>query len=150
MAQSLSKILVHIIFSTKNRHPFLTGEVRPELHAYAATVLKNCDSPALILNSVADHIHILCALSKNWAVCDLIKELKTSTSKWIKTKGSTLRKFQWQAGYGVFSVSELQIGSVRTYIAEQERHHRRVSFEDEFMRFLRRYGVEYDERYVWD
>ena len=150
MAQSLSKILIHAVFSTKNRYPFLIAEVRPELQAYSATVLKNCDSPALAINSVADHIHLLCALSKNWALCDLIKELKTSTSKWIKTKGGILSKFHWQAGYGAFSVSQSQMESVRTYINQQEEHHRQMTFEDELKSILRKHGVEYDERYVWD
>ena len=95
MPQSVAQILVHVIFSTKDRYPFLTPEVRPELHAYAATVLQGCKSPALVINSVADHVHVLCALSKNMAACDLVEEIKTSTSKWIKTKGGILRNFHW-------------------------------------------------------
>lgn len=150
MAQSLSQILVHIIFGTKNRYPFLTPEVRPELHAYMATVLKGCKSPALTIGCVEDHIHVLCRLSKNYAACDLIEEVKTSTSKWIKTKGGILRKFYWQNGYGVFSVSPSLIGTVKTYIGNQEKHHRRTTFQDEFRKFLERHGMEYDERYVWD
>ncbi len=150
MAQSLSKLLTHIIFSKKERYPFLVPPVRPELHAYAATVLKSCESPALKINSVENHIHILCILSKNWALCDLIEQVKKDTSKWIKTKGGMLRKFYWQNGYGAFSVSQSQVASVRSYIANQEAHHRRVSFEDEFRQFLKRHEVEYDARYVWD
>ena len=149
MAQSLSKLFVHLIFSTNDRYPYLTSEVRLELHAYMATVLKSSDSPALIINSVADHIHILCTLSKKWAICDLIEKVKTSTSKWIKTKGGILRKFHWQNGYGAFSVSQSQVGSVKTYIADQEKHHRKMTFEEEYRSFLHRHGIEYDERYVW-
>ena len=150
MAQSLSKILALIIFSTKGRHPFLAPSARPELHAYAATVLKTCESPALVINSVEDHMHILCTLSKNWAVCDLIEQVKKDTSKWLKTKGGNLRKFYWQGGYGAFSVSQSQVPSVKKYIAEQEKHHRRMTFEEEFRSFLRKHEMEYDERYVWD
>jgi len=128
MAQTLAQILVHLIFSTKERYPFLYAEVRPELHSYAASVLKELDSPAIVINSVADHMHILCRLSKNRAVCDVVQEIKTSTSKWLKTKGEMLAKFQWQNGYGVFSVSPSQVDSVRQYIQGQEEHHRRVSF----------------------
>lgn len=150
MAQSLAQIWVHIIFSTKGRYPFLTPEVRPELHAYAATILKTAGSPAAIINSAADHVHILCALSKNSSAADLVQDVKTSTSKWIKTKGEILKKFQWQAGYGIFSVSPSQVPAVKRYIADQEKHHRQVTFEDEFRRFLVKCGVEYDERYVFD
>ena len=150
MPQSLSKVLVHVVFSTKDRYPFLTPEVRPELHAYAATVLKSCESPAIVINSVTEHIHVLCALSKNWAICDLIQKLKTGTSKWIKSKGGILQKFHWQNGYGVFSVSQSQVGSVRKYITNQEAHHRRVTFEEEFRSLLQKHEMEYDERFVWD
>jgi len=150
MAQSLAQLWAHIIFSTKQRYPFLTPEVRPELHAYAATVLRTAGSPAAIINSTADHIHILCVLSKNSSVADLVQEVKTSTSKWIKTKGGILKKFQWQAGYGVFSVSPSLVPAVKRYIADQEKHHRRMTFEDEFRRVLVKCGVEYDERYVFD
>jgi putative transposase len=150
LAQSLAQILIHIIFSTKNRYPFLIPEVRPELHAYAATVLKSCQSPALTINSVEEHIHVLCHLSKNYAACDLIEEVKTSTSRWIKTKGGILRKFHWQNSYGVFSVSSSLVPSVKTYITNQERHHRRMTFQEEFRKFLEKYEVSYDERYVWD
>ncbi|NOT02190.1 MAG: transposase [Phycisphaerales bacterium] len=150
MAQSLAQIFVHIIFSTKGRYPYLTPGVQPELHAYAATVLKTAGSPAVIINSVADHVHILCVLSKNSSAADLVQEVKTSSSKWIKTKGGNLKKFQWQAGYGIFSVSPSQVPAVRRYIADQEKHHRRMTFEDEFRRVLVKCGVEYDERYVFD
>jgi len=149
MAQSLAKILVHLVFSTKDRYPYLIAEVRPELHAYAATVLKSSESPAITINSVADHIHVLCSLSRSRAICDLIEELKTSTSKWIKTKGGILEKFHWQNGYGAFSVSQSQVESVKTYIAAQEKHHRRMTFEEEFRSFLHKHEMEYDERYVW-
>jgi len=150
MAQSLSKILVHLVFSTKDRYPFLSADVRPELHAYSATVLKSCQSPALTINSVENHIHILCVLSKNWAACDLIEKVKKDTSKWIKTKGGILRKFHWQNGYGAFSVSQSKVPSVKKYIADQERHHRRMTFEDEFRSLLKKREMDYDERYVWD
>jgi len=143
-------MLVHIVHSTKERYPFLHDDVRPELHAYAATVLNNDGGPALIINSVQDHMHVLCALSKNRAICDVMKTLKVSTSEWIKTKGGMLSKFYWQAGYGAFSVSESNAPAVREYIAHQEEHHRRMSFQDEMRKLLRKHGIEFDERYVWD
>lgn len=150
MGQSLTNMLVHVIFSTKDRYPFLDPPVRPEMHAYAATILKKLDSPALIVNGVADHIHFLCHLSKKLAICDLIEEVKTGTSKWIKTKGGILAKFYWQNGYGAFSVSQSSATTVCRYIKQQETHHKRVAFQDEFRRFLQRHKIEYDEKYIWE
>ncbi len=150
MAQSLSKILVHLVFSTKDRYPFLTPDIRAELHAYLATALRTCESPALIINSVADHVHILCNLARTRAACDVIEEVKKSTSKWLKTKGGILKKFFWQNGYGVFSVSPSNAESVRAYIERQELHHQRMAFEDELRMLLEKHRVEFDERYLWD
>ena len=149
MPQSLANILIHLIFSTKERYPFLTPEIRPQLHAYAGTVLNGLDSPAIIINSVDDHVHALMRLSKNHAVCDVVQDLKTSTSKWLKTRGGVLSKLAWQNGYGAFSVSSSQVGSVRGYIADQEMHHKKVTFQEEFRGFLTRHGIEFDERSVW-
>jgi len=150
MAQSLSKLLVHIVFATKDRYPYLTDAVRAEFHAYAASVLQSCESPALIINSMPDHVHILCVLSKNRALCDVVEEVKRSTSRWIKSKGGMLAKFYWQHGYGVFSVSQSNVAAVLEYVANQEEHHWRMSFQDELRELFRKHAVEFDERYVWD
>jgi len=106
--------------------------------------------PTLVVGGVADHVHVLFALSKNHSIAEIVYEVKRGSSKWIKTKGPELKKFQWQSGYGAFSVSQSHVEQVRGYIEGQERHHRRVTFEDEFREFLRRYEVEFDERYLWD
>ncbi len=152
MPQSLAKVVIHIIDSTKNRAPLLRGEdLRSELYAYNATVLKEeVDSPAILISGVDDHIHILCQLSRKYAIMDVIKKSKTETSKWLKKQHRSLREFQWQAGYGVFSVSESNVEKVRKYIANQEQHHQAMSFQDEFREICRRHGVAIDERYVWD
>ena len=151
MAQSLAKILVHIAFSTKNRVPYLRRtDIRRELNSYLAGALRELDSPAIIVGSVEDHVHAFCALSKNIAICKLIEEMKKSSSKWMKTKSSDLHEFQWQNGYGAFSVSQSNAASVRKYIQDQEMHHRRMTFQDEFRRLLEKHDVDYDERYVWD
>ena len=152
MPQSLAKVNVHIICSTKNRTPWLKdAAVRCELFAYLATILKNIvDSPAIIINGGVDHIHILCRLSRKFAIMDVIKVAKTETTKWIKKQGPGLAEFAWQAGYGVFSVSESNVEQVKRYIANQEEHHKRMSFQDEFREFCRRHGLEIDERYAWD
>ena len=150
MAQSLAKVLVHLIFSTKSRRPFITEDVRQELCAYLAGVLRNHQSPALATNAVDDHIHVLFTLSRNYAIKTLVEKVKTSSSKWLKSKGPRFRTFAWQNGYGAFSVSQSAVASARRYIVHQSEHHRRLTFQEEFRRFLERYEVAYDDRYVWD
>ncbi len=150
MPQSLSSILIHLIFSTKNREPFITGEVEPELYPYMASIFKAMKSPALIINGSSDHVHMLFSLSRVITIADLVEEVKTASSKWIKTKGRQFTNFHWLNGYGAFSIGQSQVPDVKRYIARQKEHHRRITFQDEYRKFLRRYGVDYDERYVWD
>ncbi len=149
MPQSLSKIWTHLIFSTKDRYPFLSDpKIRSETHAYLASIFKAHNCPTLIVGGVSDHVHALFVLSKNDSIANIVYELKRSSSKWAKTQG--LAKFTWQGGYGAFSVSESHVEKVQAYIASQEQHHRRKTFEDEFREFLKKYKVDYDERYLWD
>ena len=150
MPQSLASVLIHLVFSTKHRQPFITPAVETELHKYMATVFRGCDSPALLVGGYEDHIHALFSLSRKWAIADVVEEVKTSSSKWIKTKGAEFRQFHWQSGYGAFSVSQSNVEKVKNYIANQKEHHSKQSFQDEFREFLEKHGVEYDERYVWD
>ena len=150
MSQSLAKILVHLIYSTKNREALLRNDFRDELHRYTAGILKEWDSPAILVNSVEDHVHLLFSLSKNHAVSKIVEEVKKGISKWLKTKAASLANFHWQNGYGVFSVSQSGVEEVRRYIANQAEHHRKKTFQDEFREFLKRYELTYDERYVWD
>lgn len=149
MSQSLAKILVHLIFSTKHREPLILPDIRPRLHAYIAGVLDNLKSPSLQTGGVADHVHILCALSRTLSPADLLEEVKKSSSKWMKADGG-VPGFSWQAGYGAFSIGESQADEVIRYIQNQEEHHRKVTFQDEFRKFLERYKVAHDARYVWD
>jgi putative transposase len=151
MPQSLAKVLLHTVFSTKNRTPFLRDRVlRRDLHSYLAAVLNSIDCPALIVGGVEDHVHILGLLSRTRTIAQMLEELKTSTSKWIKSKDPSCADFHWQNGYGVFSVSESKVSEVRQYIERQEEHHRTMTFQDEFRELCRRHGVPIDERYVWD
>jgi REP element-mobilizing transposase RayT len=149
MAQSLARNLIHLVFSTKNRTRYLVPAMRPDLHAYLAGIFKTWKSPALIIGSVEDHVHVLFNLSKNHALSKVVEEIKVGSSKWVKTLGPDFRRFAWQNGYGAFSVSASQVERVRSYIADQEKHHRRIGFQDEFREMCRRHGVEFDERYVW-
>lgn len=150
MAQSLSRILVHLIFSTKNRKPVLIPEIRTELQSYLAGVLREEGCPTLQVGGVTDHVHLLFGLSRIRTVAQVVEQVKTSSSKWIKPRGAAFAEFHWQAGYGAFSVSQSNAGAVAQYIRSQEEHHRKVTFQEEYRRFLKRYQVEYDERYVWD
>ena len=151
MAQSLSRIWTHLVFSTKERHPFLRDQsIRRGTHAYLATVLRSLDCETLIVGGASDHVHALFSLSRKYSIADIVKETKRTSSAWIKTISASQRKFHWQAGYGAFSVSQSQVPQVVRYIERQEQHHGRVTFKDEFRLFLRRYDIDYDERYVWD
>lgn len=150
MAQSLSSILIHLVFSTKDREPFITTEIEPELHAYMATIFQGCKSPSLLVGGTRDHIHALFVLSRTWTLADVVEEVKTNSSKWIKSKGQAYRQFHWQSGYGAFSIGQSQAQRVKAYITNQKEHHRRRTFQDELRALLKKYAVEYDKRYVWD
>jgi putative transposase len=151
MPQSLAKILIHTVFSTKDRRPLLHDKLlREELHRYLGGILANHGCQPLIIGGVADHVHVLSTLSRTGSVAEMVKEVKRSSSLWLKTQSSDLHDFAWQNGYGVFSIGFSQVGTVRNYIAGQEAHHRKISFQDEFREFLKRYEIEFDERYVWD
>jgi REP element-mobilizing transposase RayT len=148
MGQSLSQLYVHLTFGTKKRYPFITEEIESELHAYMVGILKNVDSPAIKINSVPDHIHILFRLSKNYALAKVVEEVKKQTSKWLKTKG--ISKFTWQIGYGAFSVSSSGVSAVTKYIINQKKHHKVKSYKEEMEEFIKEYDViEYDEKYFW-
>jgi len=151
MPQSLAKIIVHTVFSTKDRRPFLRDKVlREERHRYLGGILLNHDCQPLIVGGVEDHVHILSTLSRTGAASELVKEVKRGSSLWLKTRSPDLRDFAWQNGYGMFSIGFSQVEAVRRYIAKQEEHHRKVTFQDELRELLRRYEIEFDERYVWD
>lgn len=150
MGQSLVKNYIHIIFSTKYRQPLITPEVEEELYAYLGGICNRLESPPIKIGGYTDHIHILCRLSKKTSLAKLLEEVKSHSSKWIKTKSDELKNFYWQDGYGAFSVNPSQVDIVIRYIANQKEHHARKSFKDEYRAFLKKYKVEYDERYVWD
>jgi REP element-mobilizing transposase RayT len=150
MPQSLARILVHLIFSTKDRAAVLAPAVRPELQAYFVGILANLECPCLEVGCVADHAHLLFILRRTLSPADVVEEVKKGSSKWLKTRAAALRNFHWQNGYGAFSVSPSSEARVRAYIRGQEAHHRKVTFQDEFRAFLQRHRVPFDERYVWD
>jgi putative transposase len=150
MPQSLSSILIHLVFSTKNREPFITPAIETELHPYMATIFRDHDSPSLTIDGTADHVHALFVLGRTITVADLVEDVKTGSSKWLKTKGREFRNFHWQRGYGAFSIGQSNAAELKHYIRNQKEHHRKINFQDEYRKFLQRYEVDFDERYVWD
>lgn len=150
MPQSLSSILIHLIWSTKDRSPWLEPGIREKAHAFIAGAVRQCDCEAYRVGGVADHVHLAVRLSRTVSVADLVKEVKTASTKWLKTQGPAYRDFYWQLGYGAFSVGMSQKEALLHYIDTQEEHHQNRSFQDEYRDFLTKYGIAYDERYVWD
>lgn len=150
MPQSLSYLLTHIVFSTKDRAPVLEATVRPGLHAYLATVARNADCECFRAGGVADHVHLAVRLSRTATMASRVEELKTSSSKWLKTQSVLLTGFAWQRGYGAFSVGPSDLNALLRYIDTQEEHHKTRTFQDEYRAFLKKYGVVRDERYMWD
>jgi REP element-mobilizing transposase RayT len=152
MPQSLAQIYVHLVFSTKNRTPWLRDvAIREQLYAYMASVLSDkVNSPALLINGVEDHVHALIRLSRRFALMKIVQEAKTETSKWLKRQPQTSKDFAWQAGYGAFSVSASLMEDVTKYIQNQQQHHQRMSYQDEYRELCRRHGLELDEQYAWD
>jgi len=150
MSQSLSLLYIHLIFSTKNRHPALAADIRPNLNAYIAGIPTQWDSSAIAIECVEDHIHLLFRMSKKFALSKIVEEVKKGSSKWLKTQGESLATFYWQAGYGAFSVSQSAVPEVKKYIQRQEEHHRKITFQDEFRLFLKKHQIDFDEKWVWD
>ncbi|MBF0541564.1 MAG: IS200/IS605 family transposase [Nitrospirae bacterium] len=150
MGQSLVKNYIHIIFSTKHRQPLISNLIEQELHIYIGGICKGLECHPIIIDGYNDHVHILCLLSKKITLMKLLEEVKSHSSKWIKTKAENLRTFYWQDGYGAFSVNPSEIDAAVNYIARQKENHIKLTFQDEYRAFLAKYKVEYDERYVWD
>lgn len=146
MASTLTKLLVHIVFSTKHREPLIEPGVEADLHAYIGGICRNTDSPLLAINGTADHVHMMVSMSKNVALADLLLNVKRDSSKWMHERASD---FAWQSGYFAFSIGESNAAALRQYIAGQKEHHQSVSFVDEVRSLLRKYGVAWDEEHVW-
>ncbi len=150
MPQSLSSILIHLVFSTKNRQPWITEKIEHELYKYLGGVFLNHQCPSLLIGGEKDHIHVLFSLSRVCTIAELVKAVKISSSIWIKEKGEEFQHFHWQSGYGTFSIGQSGVEGLKRYIINQKEHHRRTTYQNEFRAFCRKYKVEIDERYVWD
>jgi len=150
MGQSLVTNYLHIVFSTKHREALIDDVIENELHNYLGGICKNLECQPLKVGGFEDHIHILCMLSKKITLVKLMEELKSHSSKWIKTKGAAYSQFYWQDGYGAFSVNPSEVDVVIEYISRQKEHHSKKTFQEEYRAFLKKYKVECDERYVWE
>ena len=151
MPQSFSSVYLHLVFSTKERRPFLRDKtVRDALHACMGGVSKTLDCPPLIVGGVEDHVHLLCRFARTITQAEWVKELKRISNGWLKEQGRDYADFEWQGGYADFSVSQSNLEQVKQYIASQEEHHRKTTFQDELRTLLRKHEIEFDERYVWD
>ncbi len=150
MSHSYTNLMLHIVFATKYRTPFLRDRIiRSQMHAYIGGTCNKLGCQSLIVNGVADHIHILCCLSRTITVADLLEEIKRPSSKWVKTKGFLLSKFAWQTGYAAFSVGRTEVDRIRAYIANQEKHHGNIDFKQEYIRLLQANNIKYDENSIW-
>ncbi|MEO6904176.1 MAG: IS200/IS605 family transposase [Bacteroidia bacterium] len=150
MGQSLVQNSIHLVFSTKHRQTLIHPPIEEELHAYLGGICNKLECPVIKVGGYTDHIHILFRLSQKIALMKLVEEVKAHSSKWIKTREEAYQNFYWQNGYGAFSVNPSQVDTVTAYIANQHEHHSKKSFQEEYRLFLKKYKVEYDERYVWD
>jgi putative transposase len=150
MPQSFASLHVHVVFSTKHRQQLLVPVLIPRLHEYLCGILREQSCSLVSAGGTEDHMHLLVSLSRTIAIADAVRLIKANSSGWIHKEFREMPDFQWQQGYGAFAVSFSNIDAVKTYIAHQEEHHRKISFQDEFREFLRKHEIEWDERYVWD
>ena len=148
MAQTCGNVVVHLIFSTKLRKPLIAPDIRADLFAYLGGIVRELRSTALIINGTRDHVHMLIRIRPALSIAEIARIVKTNSSGWIRKKGH--KEFAWQSGSGVFSVSDSSVPAVTKYIATQDEHHRKRSFQEEFVAFLKKNKVAYDERYIWD
>jgi len=148
MSHTSGNILLHFIFSTEGRRPLIKPDFRDSLFAYVGGIVCEMNDTALIINGVNDHVHLLIRSRPDHSASEIARTVKTNSSRWVREKHSP--DFGWQTGYGVFSVSESNVVSVTRYIAEQEMHHKKRSFQEEYLAFLKKNHVEYDTRYIWD
>jgi putative transposase len=150
MAHTFTHLLTHIVFSTKDRRPFLDAKLKSRLFPYLGGIIRELDGKALIINGPTDHVHILASIAAKHSLSDLMRELKADSTGWVHKNYPDHSAFAWQIGYGAFSVSHSNLAEVEKYIANQEEHHKRMSFQEEFVAFLKKHEIQYDERYLWE
>lgn len=150
MARTYTKLFYHIVFSTKNREPFISQAIENDLHKYIAGILRNIDGTSLEINGMPDHLHILTILPPKIAISDALRTIKSNSSKWLHETDSEFAAFGWQDGFSAFTVSKSQVDPVRQYIRDQKSHHRERGYQTELIGLLQKHGIDYDEQYLWD
>jgi putative transposase len=150
MAQSLTNLLYHLVFSTKHRQPLIVPNLRPELYKYLGGIIRGEGGILLEIGGMPDHVHLVAKLKADVSVADMLRRIKANSSKWVNQQRKQRQRFSWQAGYGAFTVSQSQLTAVGKYVHTQEEHHRKKSFQEEFLQLLKKHHIEYDERYLWD
>jgi REP element-mobilizing transposase RayT len=150
MASTLTNLLYHIVFSTKHRHPIITKAIRDDLYAYIGGIVRGEGGVLLEIGGMPDHVHLVVRFRAEPSVATMLRKIKSKSSQWLNAKPNRPGRFQWQVGYGAFTVSASQLAKVRNYVRNQEQHNRRATFQDEFRQLLMRNGIEYNERYIWD
>ena len=150
MAHSFTNLLAHVVFSTKDRVPHIDAELAPRLHAYLGGILRELNVTAIAINGSRDHVHLAVRMPATVCMADLLRVLKTNSSRWVHETWRERAAFGWQTGYGAFSISQSNLDEVCAYVAGQETHHRRMTFQEEFVALLKKHGIEYDERYIWE
>ncbi|MGA7733304.1 MAG: IS200/IS605 family transposase [Chloroflexia bacterium] len=150
MPHTFIHMTVHVVFGTKDRAPSITPEMKAPLYAYMGGIIRELNAKPLKINGTSDHVHLLIGLPASISLSELVRVLKTNSSRWAHEKWPDHARFGWQQGYGAFSVSRSSIEDVESYIERQEEHHRKLTFQDEFVALLQRHGIPYDERYLWE
>jgi REP element-mobilizing transposase RayT len=150
MAHTYVCLLFHVVFSTKNREPHIDAELKDRLVPYLGGVVRELGGKALKINGTADHLHMHLSLPATLAIADAMRIIKTNSSRWVHEQWASRASFQWQTGYGAFTVSQSMTKAVTKYIVEQEKHHRGLTFQEEFLALLEKHGIEYDDRYIWE
>jgi len=150
MAHTFTNLVTHIIFSTKDRLPQIDVDLKSQLYPYMGGIIRELDGKASLINGTFDHVHLLVQLPPVLALSDAMRVLKTNSSKWVHEQWPARSKFAWQTGYGAFSVSKSNADAVGRYIADQEEHHRSKTFQEEFLEYLKKHEIDYDEKYIWE
>ena len=150
MSRSYCNLLYHMVFSTKNREPLLSDEIRPRIYDYLGGAIRGEGGIAIEINGTKDHVHILAKLRQDKTVSDILRAIKANSSAWIRKTFKLNKEFRWQMGYGAFTVSQSAVKDVQKYIQNQEEHHKQMTFQEEFTRLLKKHGIDYNEKYLWD
>lgn len=150
MSRTYTNLLYHLVFSTKDRIPLISPSFRDEVNSYLGGIVRDLGGTPIEIGGVADHLHLLIKLKPTATLLDVMRELKAGSSKWLNEDKMRLRKFGWQDGYAAFSVSKSQVPRLREYISNQDAHHRRIGYKEEFLALLQRHEIEYEEKYLWD